>query len=236
MSEIICQNLSVIFPVIHRPYKIKGGKKIRTNSLISINALSCINLSIKQGERVGLLGKNGAGKTTFLRSLAGVYAPSSGKLMVNGRVTSLFEANVGMDQNATGYQNIPLLMALRQIPMSKYDEVVADVEKFTELKEALGRLVRTYSRGMKLRIAFAIATFEQNNEILLMDEVMGGGDKDFKAKSKKRIENFISKAGILVLASHSSDTLKKYCTRGITFEEGKIIFDGSIEDAINYKN
>ena len=235
MNEIVCQNMCIDFPIFEKVL-IKKNRFQKKYSIPSVSALDCINLSIDKGERVGLLGRNGSGKTTLLRTLAGVYAPQKGTININSSVTSLFEAAVGMDQNANGYQNIPLLMALRQIPLSKYNEVVADVEEFTELGKALHRPVRTYSQGMRLRLSFTIATFKQDNEIILIDEIMGAGDKKFKFKSKKRIDNLIGKAGTLVLASHSIDVLKTYCSRGILFKKGKIIFDGCIDEAIAIEN
>ena len=236
MVEIECKNLCVSFPIINKFFLLfikKVTKKKLSN--FTVKALDCVNITIKKGDRVGLLGRNGSGKSTFLRSLAGVYIPDSGLLTINSPVGSLFELNVGTDEDATGYENIPLLMASRQIEMSKYDEVVKDIEDFTELGDALNRPLRTYSQGMKLRIAFAIATFKQNNQILLMDEVINVGDKQFRKKSDNRIKKMMNKAGSLVLASHSAAILKTHCSRGIIFEEGKIIFDGSINEAINYE-
>ena len=236
MKEIICKNLCVSFPIINK-FFLLNKKKVTKKKLsnFTVKALDCVNITIKKGDRVGLLGRNGSGKSTFLRSLAGVYIPDSGVLTINNPVESLFELNVGTDEDATGYENIPLLMASRQIKLSKYDEVVKDIEDFTELGDALNRPLRTYSQGMKLRIAFAIATFKQNNQILLMDEVINVGDKQFRKKSDNRIKKMMNKAGSLVLASHSAAILKTHCSRGIIFEEGKIIFDGSINEAINYE-
>lgn len=236
MKEIICKNLCVSFPIINK-FFLLNKKKVTKKKLsnFTVKALDCVNITIKKGDRVGLLGRNGSGKSTFLRSLAGVYIPDSGLLTINSPVGSLFELNVGTDEDATGYENIPLLMASRQIKLSKYDEVVKDIEDFTELGDALNRPLRTYSQGMKLRIAFAIATFKQNNQILLMDEVINVGDKQFRKKSDKRIKKMMNKAASLVLASHSASILKTHCSRGIIFEKGRIIFDGSINEAINYE-
>jgi len=236
MIEILCKNLCVNFSIINKFFlsnKKKATKKKLSNFIVQ--ALDRVNITINKGDRVGLLGRNGSGKSTFLRTLAGVYTPNSGDLIMNSPVTSLFELNVGTDEDATGYENIPLLMASRQIERSKYDEVVKDIEDFTELGDALNRPLRTYSQGMKLRIAFAIATFKQNNQILLMDEVINVGDKQFGKKSNNRIEKMMNNAGSLILASHSVAILKTHCSRGIIFEKGRIIFDGSINEAINYE-
>ena len=237
MSEIICKDVFVEFPSFSRKSKklnLKKNKKQSTST--TIVALDCLNFSINKGDRVGLIGKNGSGKSTLLKMLAGVYVPKSGSVIINSPIEGLFETGAGIDQDATGYENIPLLMAFREIPMAHYDKVVTDVEQFTELGDALYRPIRTYSQGMKLRIAFTIATYSLDNKILLMDEIMGVGDQKFKRKSQKRMLRIMTKAATFVLASHSFELLKTYCSRGIVLEQGKIVFDGSINDAINFNN
>lgn len=232
--DIICKNMIVEFLIldsVSRSVKARiAGNKIQLRN--SFCALNNLNVTINRGERVGLLGNNGAGKSTFLRTIAGVYPPKSGEVQVNSPTTSLFEVAVGTDKDATGYENIPLLMASRGIESAKIDEVIADVEEFTELGDALGRPLRTYSAGMRLRIAFAVATFHAEG-ILLMDEVIGVGDRNFAKKSRDRITKLMKEAGTLVLASHSSALLETHCERGLIFESGRIIFDGSIAEAVS---
>lgn len=194
-------------------------------------ALNGISIEIKNGERIGILGVNGAGKSTFLRVLAGVYTPTSGSLEVNGSITSLFDMNVGMDKEATGYENIPLMIAARGIPLSRTKQLLEDIVEFAELGDAMDRPMRTYSSGMQLRIAFAVAT-AQSADILLMDEIIGVGDKNFRMKSKVRTQRLLSESGTLLLASHSSAYLKAHCTRGLIFENGSIIGDGPIDEMI----
>ncbi len=201
-----------------------------TGAIRTVKALDNVSVTINRGERVGILGNNGAGKSTFLRTLAGVYPPQFGSVKLNNKITSLFDIAVGTDPNASGYENIPLLMATRNISISKLDEVISDVQDFTELEEALARPLRTYSAGMRLRIAFTIATFQVNG-ILLMDEVIGVGDAQFAKKSKERIISLMGQAGTLILASHSSELLETHCRRGIVFNNGKIVFDGDITEA-----
>ena len=236
MSEIICKDVFVEFQSFSRKSKLSNLKK---NNKIPIGkkivALDCLNFSINKGDRLGIIGKNGAGKTTLLRMLAGVYFPTSGSLIINSPIEGLFGVGTGIDQDATGYENISLLMAFREIPFSHYDRVIADIEQFTELGDALYRPIRTYSEGMKLRIAFTIATYFLDNKILLMDEIMSFGDRKFKRKSKKRMLKLMSNTSTFVLASNSFELLKEYCSRGIVLEQGKIVFDGTINDAINFK-
>jgi len=230
--EVICKDVVLSFPVSRKYEKtaaVASSRDYANNK--SFRALNGVSLTIKKGERIGLLGRNGAGKSTFLKMLAGVYLPESGRLRVNRPTTSLFEVSVGTDRAATGYENIKLLMASRGIPMSHYQHVVSDVETFTELGEALCRPMRTYSSGMKLRIAFAIATYSAN-PILLMDEVIGTGDKQFRINARERVKSIIDQIDTLVMASHNNNLLKKYCDRGLVFDAGQIIFDGPIKDAV----
>ena len=237
MFEIECINVSIEFPSNKKNslisiFKNKKEKKLSKNNL----AIDQVNIIVKKAERIGILGKNGSGKTTFLRLLAGVYKPTNGYIKINNSPISIFDLNTGIDLDATGYENIFLLMVFRDIPPSYSDKLIKDVEEFTKLGDALNRPVRTYSKGMKLRLTFAISTFFVNRGILLIDEIMNVGDGQFKKKSQLRINNIIKKSGAFILASHSQNLLKNYCDRGIIFDQGKIIFDGNINEAINYYN
>lgn len=237
MANISAKNLSVRFPIFDVASRNIRSKMVRKNYAAKdrkyFQALQDLNFEFKKGDRVGIIGENGAGKSTLLRVLSGVYPPTTGEVKVEGNITSFFEVGVGMDLDATGYENIPLLMASRRIPFSLQDQVTADVEEFTQLGEALFRPLRTYSAGMRLRLAFSIATIF-STDILLMDEVIGVGDLKFRSKSKERIESVMEKAGILVIASHSNALLKNYCTHGIVLNRGKAMFLGEIGEAISY--
>ncbi|MEN8834304.1 ATP-binding cassette domain-containing protein [Pacificibacter sp.] len=229
--KIKTDQLKVSFPVISKKRLFSKPGRKNSASTNEFRALDGISVEIRDGERVGLLGINGAGKSTFLKVLAGVYAPTSGKLEINGCITSLFDVKVGLDKEASGYENIPLLMAARGIPRSQSKHLLDDIVEFTELGDALDRPIRTYSSGMQLRIAFAVAT-AQSADILLMDEIIGVGDKNFRVKSMMRTQRLLSGSGTLLLASHSAAYLTEYCSRGLIFESGKIIADGPIDEMI----
>ena len=209
--------------------------KKKKEKLSDIHALKNISLSIKQGERVGLLGHNGAGKSTLLKTIAGLYPISSGYLAVEGQIRSLFDLSMGFEPDATGRENIlyrGLLLGLSpKFMREKEDEIVA----FADLREFIDYPIKTYSAGMQVRLAFAISTTVGGN-ILLLDEVIGAGDANFMAKAKERINSLIEQAKILVLASHDFGALQSICERGLVFHQGELMFDGDIVPAIaHYK-
>lgn len=203
-----------------------------THKIQDIHALKNINVSIRSGERVGLLGHNGAGKSTFLKTVAGLYPISSGSCNVHGDIRSLFDLSMGFEPDATGRENILYRgLLLGQTPTfmrDKADEIVA----FADIGEFIDYPIRTYSAGMQVRLAFAISTLV-GGDILLLDEVIGAGDANFMAKAKIRITKLIEQAEILVLASHDLGSLNDICDRGLVFHHGEIIFDGPIKESIN---
>ncbi|TPJ33173.1 ABC transporter ATP-binding protein [Mesorhizobium sp. B2-6-5] len=207
---------------------LNGGAK----KIVDIHALKDISLGIGPGERVGLLGHNGAGKSTFLKMVAGLYPVSSGKRLVEGTVRSLFDLSLGFEPDATGRENIlyrGLLLGLSpKFMRSIEDEVVA----FADIGEFIDYPIKTYSAGMQVRLAFAIST-AVGGDILLLDEVIGAGDANFMQKARKRILDLVEQAEILVLASHDFATLQSICSRGIVFHHGEIIFDGDIPTSIS---
>jgi len=197
-----------------------------------IHALKGISLEIKQGERVGLLGHNGAGKSTFLKTVAGLYPISSGTLTVQGQVRSLFDLSLGFEPDASGRENIlyrGLLLGLSPAFMRKKEEEIVD---FAGLGDFIDYPIKTYSAGMQVRLAFAIST-AVGGDILLLDEVIGAGDANFMAKARARIATLIEQSEILVLASHDFNALKGLCNRGLVFHHGEIVFDGLIDAAIS---
>lgn len=201
-----------------------------------IHALKNVSVEIHTGERVGLLGHNGAGKSTFLKAVAGLYPISSGRLITQGEVRSLFDLSLGFEPDATGRENIlyrGLLLGLSPAFMRKKE---AEIIAFADIGEFIDYPIKTYSAGMQVRLAFSIST-SVGGDILLLDEVLGAGDASFMAKAKQRITHLIEQSEILVLASHDLSSLQSICDRGLVFHHGQLIFDGCIKEAISaYKN
>jgi ABC-type polysaccharide/polyol phosphate transport system ATPase subunit len=174
----------------------------------SVKALNNITLDLKDGDRLGVMGPNGAGKSTLLRTLAGVYHPTSGSIDVSGSIASLIDISLGMDSEATGYENIcmrGIMMGMKLKQIKLIEEEIAD---FTELGKFLELPIRTYSTGMHMRLGFAVSTTVPA-DIILMDEWLSVGDSDFLVKAEKRLHDYIQKSSILVIASHSEDLISK---------------------------
>lgn len=193
----------------------------------SFRALDKICLKINKGDRVGLIGCNGAGKSTLLRLIAKIYQPTCGNIVVQGKICSLFDVHLGMNDEATGYENILNLAVMRGHNTEQALSIVREVEDFTELGEFLYKPIRTYSTGMKMRLSFAVATAIAPN-IMLIDEIVGTGDNTFFRKATTRIQNIMQDTHILLLASHSNEIIQKFCNKALLLDKGKIKFFGDI--------
>ena len=204
--------------------KGEGGKTV-------IKALDGVSFTINEGDRVGLLGHNGSGKTTLLRALAGIYEPVTGDLQVEGRVTPLFDLQLGMDPDATGVENIWMRGRMLDLSYQQIEEHLDDIAEFTELGNYLYMPIRSYSMGMLVRLAFAVSTAIAP-DILVLDEMIGAGDAAFIGRAKERLHDFIEHAGILVVASHDTDMLRLWCNKGMMLEHGKLARYGQLEDVI----
>ncbi len=195
---------------------------------MSVRALEEVTLAFARGDRVALVGANGAGKTTLLRVLAGIYQPTGGTVRRRGRVASLFNISLGIDFDATGYENIGTRGLLLGLTPAEIRERTDEIAAFTELGDYLAMPVHTYSSGMMLRLAFAVCTCIEP-EILLMDEWIGVGDAAFVEKAERRLQAFVERAGILVLASHSAALIERVCTTGVLLERGRVRAAGPID-------
>jgi lipopolysaccharide transport system ATP-binding protein len=205
----------------------------RANSkqIVDIHALKGISLNIKAGERVGLLGHNGAGKSTFLKMVAGLYPISSGVRKVDGKIRSLFDLSLGFEPDATGRENILYRGLLLGMSPSAMRLLEQEIVEFADIGEFIDYPIKTYSAGMQVRLAFAIST-AIGGDIMLIDEVIGAGDANFMAKAKVRIGKLIEQANILVLATHDFQSLTSLCNRAVVLHHGTLVFDGPAQQAV----
>lgn len=210
-------------------------KNAPTNQLFntSYRALHDINLSLKSGDALGLLGRNGAGKSSLLRVLARIYTPNIGTAAISGKIANIFDIDLGMNPEATGYENIINLVVMRGGTTKYAQSLVPDVEAFTELGNFLHQPVRTYSSGMQLKLSFAVAT-AMPSEILLIDETIGVGDAHFMKKAEDRMHNMIKNSQVLVLTSHSNDIIRKFCNKVLVLEQGHVRYLGDVESGIAF--
>jgi ABC-type polysaccharide/polyol phosphate transport system ATPase subunit len=236
------ENVSVSFPIYqtgsrslkkHLLFRGTGGQiATDANHRIVVEALRNVSLKITAGDRVALIGSNGAGKTTMLRVMAGVYEPTSGKISSCGRISPLFDIALGIDSELSGYDNIRLRGMLLGLTAREIESYISDIVEFTELGDYLDIPVRTYSSGMMTRLTFAVATCF-SPEILLMDEWIMAGDATFLAKAQHRVASFVERASILVLASHSIEICRQWCTKAIWMERGQVRMIGEIEAVLH---
>jgi ABC-type polysaccharide/polyol phosphate transport system ATPase subunit len=240
MTSVVVDNVSVDFPVYgaRRSFRkalferATGGSVEqgagRHQGMLVVKALSNVSMRLKEGDRIGLVGHNGAGKSTLLRVLAGVYEPITGRVLVGGKITPLFDMMPGLDIEDTGYQNIVTMGMFFGMSLEEIEARIPEIEEFTELGEYLGLPVRTYSAGMIARLGFAVATAIEPG-ILLIDEGIGAGDARFAERVAKRMKEFVGRSRIIVLASHSLGMLRSMCDKGALMHEGHLISIGPLE-------
>ena len=197
--------------------------------------LKNLSFSFNEGDRIALIGGNGAGKSTFLKLLSGIYQPSAGTLDIDGSVATFFDNQLFMNLEATGYENIYLSGRVNGWSRLELKNNIKFIEEFTELGGYLSKPVNVYSNGMQGRLTFALAVLEKP-QILLIDENIGAGDAKFQEKCEEYLQHYLETVSILVLASHSNSILKKYCEKGIVFLHGKIAYYGPLDGAIEFHN
>lgn len=241
MSSITLDSVCVDFPIYNvstRSLKknliriTSGGKLSKNSQCIVVRALDQISLKIEEGDRVGIVGHNGAGKSTLLRVLSNIYEPTHGTIYLDGKISSLLNVMLGINPESTGYENIFIRGLLLGLTRKEIMAKAKEIADFTELGDFLHVPIRTYSQGMQMRLAFAVATAIQP-EILLMDEVIGVGDKDFISRAQDRLSQLIKKSSIVLLATHSPDIIKKICNKILIMNAGKVQWFGSLDEALS---
>ena len=210
----------------------KVGGQIGTGAKVPvIEALRDVTLSLRDGDRVGLVGHNGAGKSTLLRLLSGIYEPTRGSARVSGRIAPVFDLGVGLDPEVSGHENILIRGLFLGMSRRQIAKRVDDIAEFTELGDYLHLPLRTYSAGMRVRLALGVVT-TVDPEILILDEGLGAIDAAFLAKARGRLIDLARRAGVLVFASHADDLLRELCTTAVWMDEGRVRGHGSLDEVL----
>jgi lipopolysaccharide transport system ATP-binding protein len=212
---------------------VTGGTLRRERSGAVIEALRDLNVFVTHGERVALIGHNGAGKSTFLRLISGIYQPSSGFMRVHTFVYPMIHKSFITSPELSGLQAVKAHYLMMHGNLQGFEEFFEDVREFSGLGDYIHLPVKGYSQGMVARLLFAVLT-GVSHECLALDEGIGTGDSRFVEAARRRLGDFIQGSGTLFLASHSDDLLQRFCTRGLVFSEGMIVFDGPLDAALSY--
>jgi ABC-2 type transport system ATP-binding protein len=241
MVSIDVRDACVDFPIFdaksrslkHTVLGVVGGNvAANARKVVVIEALRGIDLHLEDGDRLALVGHNGAGKSTLLRLLSGIYEPTRGQSLINGRVAPVFDLGVGMDPEISGLENIIVRGLFLGMTRKQMEARVDDIAEFTELGNFLHMPLRTYSTGMRVRLALGVVT-SIDPEILLLDEGIGAVDAAFLERAKGRLKDLVDRAGLLVFASHSDDLLEQLCTSALWMEHGTIRQQGPLREVLD---
>jgi ABC-2 type transport system ATP-binding protein len=241
LPSIDIENAAVDFPIFDAKTRSlkkavlgKAGGRIGTDSKVPIiEALRDINISLRKGDRVALVGHNGAGKSTLLRLMSGIYEPTRGAAIVQGKVAPVFDLAVGMDPEISGLDNILIRGLFLGMSKKQMESRIDDIAEFSELGDYLEMPLRTYSTGMRVRLALGVVT-SIDPEILLLDEGIGAVDAQFLAKARDRLNELVERSGILVFASHSDEFLADLCDTAIWMDHGRIREHGPLRDVLHH--
>lgn len=204
----------------------------KNNKAEERTVLEDINLKIKKGETVALIGVNGSGKSTLLKLMTKIIYPTKGKIITNGKLTSLLELGAGFHDDFTGRENIYFNASIFGLTRSEIEDKIDDIIEFSELGEFIDNPVRTYSSGMYMRLAFSVA-INVNAEILLIDEILAVGDQHFQDKCFNKLKELRDSDKTIVIVSHSLESIKKLCTRAVWINKGHVRMDGDVKEVID---
>lgn len=232
--SIIVENVKKDFKVFYdKPSTLKERLVFWNKTKKDVRTvLRDIDLKIKKGETIALIGTNGSGKSTLLKLMTKIIYPNKGKIITNGKLTSLLELGAGFHPDFTGRENIYFNAAIFGLTRKEIDTRIDDIIKFSELEEYIDNPVRTYSSGMYMRLAFSIA-INVDAEILLIDEILAVGDQHFQEKCFAKMEDLKKSDKTIVIVTHDMNSVKKLCTRAVWLYEGEIKADGSPEKVVN---
>lgn len=242
MARIELKDVSVEFPVYNinaRSFKkhflklATGGNVSRdANQHVVVRSLNDVSLSIQHGDRIGLIGHNGSGKSTMLRLLSKIYEPSYGKILIEGHISPMLDLMHGIESEFTGTENIVQRGIILGLTRKEIKSQIEEISELTGLGDYLSMPVRTYSSGMMVRLAFAIST-SVRPDILLIDEVFGAGDANFMSKARERMISLLNQSSIVVMATHSDELIQEFCNKALLLEGGNVKYFGDVKQALD---
>jgi ABC-2 type transport system ATP-binding protein len=212
-----------------REYFVQGGR--RRPRVDQFWALRDVSFTVNEGDAVGVIGRNGTGKSTLLKLIAGVLIPDEGSVTTYGRVAPLLELSAGFATDLTGRENVQIVAALHGLSRAEIRDQLAEIIEFSEVGDFIDTPVRHYSTGMRVRLGFAVIA-KLTHPILLVDEALAVGDKDFRLKCYATIERMLAEGRTLVLVSHNEADLRRFCNRGIYINSGNMAVDGTLDEAL----
>jgi teichoic acid transport system ATP-binding protein len=235
------RNLAVKMENVVKNYRLFHEKATLIENILGKSkkekfaALKGISLTIRRGEKVGIIGSNGSGKTTLLKIIAGITTLNSGELLTEGKIVSLIDLSAGFHPELTGEENIYINALLVGMDRNEMKSKIKEIIKYADIGKFIDAPLYTYSSGMKLRLGFAIAV-ASDPDIIILDEEVSAGDEDFQRKSMKKIDEFVREGKTLLVVSHWMDFLKKHCERIIWLEKGKVVADGGMRVLNKYQS
>lgn len=240
MANIEVKNVSLTYPIYGtnaRSFKATlinlatGGRLDQSKGSMIVEALDDVSFSLEKGDKLALIGPNGAGKSTLLKVIAKIFEPSKGRVHVSGRINCLFDIMMGMDHELNGYENIMLRGIILGLSKSEIRKIAHQVEAFAELGDFMKVPIKSYSAGMKIRLAFGIITHVYS-EILLIDEIVNVGDAKFIEKAKTQMMNLIHQSEFMVLSTHDTNIVREFCNKALWLQGGKVRKFGKVEEVL----
>jgi ABC-2 type transport system ATP-binding protein len=236
------QGMKLVFPIrVHRATSLRDVfVRVLTKPLETLltapqklELINDLNLTVKRGDRIALMGVNGAGKTSLCRVIAGFYRPTKGKITVNGKTRAIFDTMVGIYPELTGRENAGILSSFLYPEMTDRKAKLQEALEFSELGSFLETPFKYYSNGMQARICLSVLTMEPT-DLLILDEVFEGADQFFRERIAIRVLKMIKESGAVIFVSHSEDQLRRVCNRAVVINQGTIGFDGPLEEGMKY--
>ena len=235
-NAVVVKNVSKRFVIPHEKISTLKGAFVsffRKKDYEVFDALKDVSFEVKKGEFFGIIGRNGSGKSTLLKILAGIYVPNKGSVKIHGHISPFLELGIGFNPELSGRDNIYLNGTVLGLTKKQIDEKFNDIVAFSELERFIDQKLKNYSSGMQVRLAFSVA-IHANRDILLMDEVLAVGDMNFQQKCLEKFEEYKSQGKTIVLVSHDTGAIEKYCDRAMLIRDGKISAIGDTKRVVEW--